>query len=45
MFDLSSVSPADLADLRFDYEQYLLEWVDCGVEPLSFEEFVASELR
>jgi len=32
---------ADLKELRFEYDQYLLEWVDCGDEPMSFEEFVA----
>jgi hypothetical protein len=31
----------DLSSLRFDYDQYLLEWIDNGGEPMSFEEFVA----
>ena len=33
----------DLSSLRFDYDEYLLWWVDCGIEPMSFEEFVAEE--
>ena len=31
----------DLSSLRFDYDEYLLEWIDDGGEPMSFEEFVA----
>ena len=32
-----------LQDLRFEFDEYLLEWVDCGDEPLSFEQFVAQQ--
>jgi len=32
-----------LQDLRFEFDEYLLEWVDCGIEPLSFEEFVTEQ--
>jgi len=35
-------SMPDLQDLRFEYDEYLLEWIDCGDEPMSFEEFVAA---
>ena len=31
----------DLSSLRFEYDQYLLEWIDNGGEPMSFEEFLA----
>ena len=32
-----------LQDLRFEFDEYLLEFVDCGNEPLSFEAFVAEQ--
>ena len=32
-----------LQDLRFEFEEYLLEWVDCGDEPMPFEQFVAEQ--
>ena len=28
-------------DLLLEYEEYLLQWVDCGDEPMTFEEFQA----
>jgi hypothetical protein len=31
----------DLLSLRFEYDEYLLEWIDNGDEPMSFDEFVA----
>ena len=35
-------SSRSLQDLRCEYDDYLLEWVDNGDnEPLTFEEFVA----
>ncbi len=42
MSDYSSYVPS-LADLRFEYDEYLLEWVDCDVEPMSFEQFVEAQ--
>lgn len=41
MPDYSSYVPS-LQDLRFEYDEYLLEWVDCGDEPMTFEEFLAA---
>lgn len=38
---MQSLSPAQLQDLRFEYDCYLLEWIDDGGEPMSFEEFAA----
>jgi hypothetical protein len=35
------MTDTQLQDLRFDYSQYLLEWIDNGGEPMTFEEFVA----
>ena len=32
-----------MQDLRFEYEQYLLEWVDCGGEPMTFEQFALEQ--
>jgi len=32
-----------LQDLRFEFDEYLLEFVDCGDAPLSFEAFVAEQ--
>ena len=36
-----TASAPSLQDLRFEYDEYLLEWIDNGGEPMSFEEFVA----
>jgi hypothetical protein len=32
-----------LKELQFEYAEYLLEWIDNGDEPMTFEEFVAAE--
>lgn len=32
-----------LQDLRCEFDEYLLEFVDCGDEPLSFEAFVTEQ--
>ena len=42
MSNRKSYAPT-LQDLRFEFEEYLLEWVDCGIEPMPFEQFVAEQ--
>ena len=32
----------DLKEMLFEYNEYLLEWIDMGDEPMTFEECVAA---